>query len=624
MARTRCAGSMTPARYCGFVMVACSFVVHMFTVGTMFSLGVLYVSWLQDFGQSKGLTSWVVSIGVAFLFGIGPLPSALVGRFGNRIVQVIGSFMVCGGFALSYFVTSVPQLIFTVGVVGGIGLGFNYLPAVTMIAEYFNKRRAVAYGIATAGVGIGSFLQAPLINWLEDRYSWRGAMLILSAIHLHLNIPALLMKPRANFGRYDLDVEQEAEKDGEGDELEDTSVLVDGVKRHHGQGGFPEKDAASVTERLDNGEPPSGTSLSPSPSHLSPDHDPSGQSPDHQTTTPQRPVNKFLDVDRLSSGRTGMGGSYQHLHARSPSDVNPRQFSSVSELRLSTPGGLGSNPAGQGSDSGSRKSSFRNIDMLMCGSLYSLRMADEKLGSKNSLHYNTLASKTVPEEGDVDSLKETPVVRTTPRGNAVVRGLHYLIDHFSLLKDKIFFSLALSNIFTNLSFLMPILYMVDRAVEAGIDKSSAAILVSINGIGNLLGRFLFGLLGDLPCVDSVVLYVLTLTVCGAGTCMSPVCGGSLVLHGVYSAFFGIFMGGYVSLAPVVTVELMGVARVGQAYGILLFFMGVSGALGPPLAGWVYEWTGGFTAAFILHGAWIILSAAVLLPAVVSRHCRKRR
>ncbi|XP_005108406.2 monocarboxylate transporter 14 [Aplysia californica] len=469
------AGGMTSvSNYC-WVMVACSFAVHMITSGTMFSLGVLYVSWLQDFGQSKGLTSWVVSIGVAFLFGIGPLPSALIAKFGNRVVQMTGSLMASLGFALGYFVTSVPQLILTVGVVVGIGLGFNYLPAVTMIAEYFNKRRSMAYGIATAGVGIGSFLQAPLINWLEEQYGWRGAMLILSGFPLHLSILALLMKPRADFAQYELDVGEKVEKDGESTDVKDSSVLV---------------------ERVTVGEVDRGSKDAP----------------------------LMKDV----------GGEVKTDSASSQSPDNQ------------------------------------------------------------------------------------------PQGNVLVRGLHHLLDHFSLLKDKIFFSLALSNIFTNLSFLMPVFYMVDRAVEAGIDKSSAALLVSVNGIGNVVGRILFGLLGDLPCVDSVVLYVLTLTVCGAGTCVSPVCGGSLVLQGVYSAFFGIFMGGYVTLGPVVTAELMGVARLTQAFSLLLFFMGVAGALGPPLAGWVYEWTGGFTAAFILHGAWIILSAAVLLPAVVSRHWRKRR
>ena len=44
------------------------------------------------------------------------------------------------------------------------------------------------------------------------------------------------------------------------------------------------------------------------------------------------------------------------------------------------------------------------------------------------------------------------------------------------------------------------------------------------------------------------------------------------------------LGAYVTLAPVVTVDLVGVEVVGQAYGLALFFMGASGLFGSPLAG----------------------------------------
>ena len=69
--------------------------------------------------------------------------------------------------------------------------------------------------------------------------------------------------------------------------------------------------------------------------------------------------------------------------------------------------------------------------------------------------------------------------------------------------------------------------------------------MSINGIGNLIGRILFGVLADLPCSDSVVLYIVTLTLCGLGTCVSPVCGGDYAMHCVYAGYFGFTMGEFV-------------------------------------------------------------------------------
>ena len=76
----------------------------------------------------------------------------------------------------------------------------------------------------------------------------------------------------------------------------------------------------------------------------------------------------------------------------------------------------------------------------------------------------------------------------------------------------------------------------------GVDKQVATMLMSVNGVGNILGRFLFGVLADCPCLDSVVLYISTLTICGVGTSLSFVCGDNFTLHVIYVAYFGFFMG----------------------------------------------------------------------------------
>jgi len=44
----------------------------------------------------------------------------------------------------------------------GVGFGLMYLPSIVMVGYYFDKRRALATGIAVCGSGIGSFVFAPL------------------------------------------------------------------------------------------------------------------------------------------------------------------------------------------------------------------------------------------------------------------------------------------------------------------------------------------------------------------------------------------------------------------------------------------------------------------------------
>lgn len=60
-----------------------------------------------------------------------------------------------------------------------------YLPAIVMVGYYFDKRRALATGIAVCGSGIGTFVFAPIAELLLKEYGWRGSMMITSALMLN-------------------------------------------------------------------------------------------------------------------------------------------------------------------------------------------------------------------------------------------------------------------------------------------------------------------------------------------------------------------------------------------------------------------------------------------------------
>lgn len=64
-----------------------------------------------------------------------------------------------------------------------------------MIGCYFRKRTALAYGIGLSGSGIGTFVLAPVVQLLIDLYSWRGALLVLSAFIANLCVCGALLRP---------------------------------------------------------------------------------------------------------------------------------------------------------------------------------------------------------------------------------------------------------------------------------------------------------------------------------------------------------------------------------------------------------------------------------------------
>jgi predicted MFS family arabinose efflux permease len=60
---------------------------------------------------------------------------------------------------------------------------------------YFEKLRSLATGIAVCGSGLGTFIFAPLTEWLITYYGWRGAMLIIAGVVFNCTIFGALFRP---------------------------------------------------------------------------------------------------------------------------------------------------------------------------------------------------------------------------------------------------------------------------------------------------------------------------------------------------------------------------------------------------------------------------------------------
>ncbi|XP_048865142.1 monocarboxylate transporter 9-like isoform X2 [Brienomyrus brachyistius] len=179
----------------GWVIVMASFMGQLLAYGSPLSVGVLYPEWLRAFKEGKGLTAWVGSLvsGVGLIAS--PICSACVMNFGARPVTIFSGVMVAGGFMLSAFAPNVQFLIFSYGIVVGLGCGLVYAATVTITCQYFDKRRGLALGIVTTGTSVGGFLYATAQNELIEMYGLDGCLLIIGALSLNLIACAGPMRP---------------------------------------------------------------------------------------------------------------------------------------------------------------------------------------------------------------------------------------------------------------------------------------------------------------------------------------------------------------------------------------------------------------------------------------------
>uniref|UniRef100_A0A1Q3FII2 Putative monocarboxylate transporter n=1 Tax=Culex tarsalis TaxID=7177 RepID=A0A1Q3FII2_CULTA len=178
----------------GWVVVFASLMVSLIMDGVSFSFGLIYTELLAYFGESKSKTAWIGSLFIAVPLLVGPIMSNLVDRYGCRKMTIIGGTVATIGFVISSYCTSVEQLFFSFGILSGLGLGVGYVTVVVSIAFWFDKKRTFATGIGASGTGIGTFLYAPLTQYLLDNFGWRGTTLILAGTLFNIVVMGALMR----------------------------------------------------------------------------------------------------------------------------------------------------------------------------------------------------------------------------------------------------------------------------------------------------------------------------------------------------------------------------------------------------------------------------------------------
>ncbi|XP_039703065.1 monocarboxylate transporter 11 isoform X2 [Pteropus medius] len=108
---------------------------------------------------------------------------------------MVGGILTSLGFVFSAFARSLLHLYLGLGVLAGSGWALVFAPALGTLSRYFSRRRVLAVGLALTGNGASSLLLAPALQLLLDTFGWRGALLLLGAITLHLTPCGALLRP---------------------------------------------------------------------------------------------------------------------------------------------------------------------------------------------------------------------------------------------------------------------------------------------------------------------------------------------------------------------------------------------------------------------------------------------
>ena len=181
---------VTPAEvdsWRGWLVVAAAFLSTFTVFGIAYSFGAFFSSMAAEFGAGRGATSLMFSITAFLYFSLGLLSGRAADRFGPRPVLAVGAIVMGSGLILTSFVDRLWVGYLTYGVGVGVGVSCGYVPMVAAVGGWFERRRAIASGVAVEGVGLGTLLIARLAAELISSYGWRTTYVIFG-----LGVPVAL------------------------------------------------------------------------------------------------------------------------------------------------------------------------------------------------------------------------------------------------------------------------------------------------------------------------------------------------------------------------------------------------------------------------------------------------
>lgn len=179
----------------GWVIVAAGFLVSFITYGSEFSFSVFLTALRESLDSTTAIVSGAYSLSMFLYMAVGLFAGWCVDRYGPKITTLLGGLFLGSGFLLTSQIDSTWQLYLTYVLIG-VGMSPAYSPLMTTITRWFVRRRGLALGIFSAGIGAGPLVLVPLASYLNSIGGWRFAFLVIGSTASLIIVAAFFMKRR--------------------------------------------------------------------------------------------------------------------------------------------------------------------------------------------------------------------------------------------------------------------------------------------------------------------------------------------------------------------------------------------------------------------------------------------
>ena len=531
--------------YGWFVCLAC-FVGNLTCAGPTLSYGIILPALKEYYKDGVFIISLVGSIMSTLGFVFGPVAAVLTIRMGLRCVYILGSVLFGASLIAATFAQNAYMLLLTYGVFAGISFGLLLFPSTIGCNYYFERKRGLSNGISKAGVSLAVFFYPPMTELILSRYDWKTAVYVYAGILLGGSFFGGLIKP---LELVKIIKNEEHEQDGS----------TNKEKQNRGQPTFV-KDSKSFGEEDDRkrrNEKDSGNVTS--------------------KTSNSFDFVKEKDSNNKEFRRRSSIVKIQNILEDDPNTVADFIFSPT-----------------QKRGSGIFLPPLAKTDYYYDRSICSKK---KKTHEEHSLESHSPSFKTSNTSQRISIVSLNVLDMNLVKNQKLSSCFSDTFDHELCCNTALwlyFIHHVAGNFGQSLFFMfIPILLM-----DLGFTIYQASLVIMVNGITNLIGRVVSGFFMDRPWMNNFILTAIGFFVVAAVLCAFPFCNNFAMLM-AFSGAIGVLMAPYQIGMSIILGEMLPLEKAATSSGLMSVAMGIGSIMGPPIAGFIYDYSKNSTIIFFI-------------------------
>jgi len=180
--------------YYGWVIAAACVFIAMAGSGAYNGFGVFIIPMSEEFGWSRSAISLAASVGTIVGGLSQPFFGRVFDRVGGRRLILVGLAAFGVSNVLLMFTSNLLYLVLVFGVLIALaGSAGTFNTAVALVSKWFERRRATAISLVSAGGSLSGLVFVPFVAYTIPLVGWRSTWLILGLMVLVLAVPVAFL-----------------------------------------------------------------------------------------------------------------------------------------------------------------------------------------------------------------------------------------------------------------------------------------------------------------------------------------------------------------------------------------------------------------------------------------------